>query len=96
MPVGSEVTVPEPVPPLTATDTVCERIAKVAVTACAWFMRTVQVVAAPLQPPPDQPVKVAAAAIGTDAVRSTKVSKGYPCAQSAPQSTPAGLDSTRP
>ncbi len=58
MPAGAELTVPLPLP-ASVTVSVSGVMLNVAVTFCAWVMGTMQVVAVPLQPPPDHPANVA-------------------------------------
>ena len=92
MPVGALVTVPLPAPDL-VTVSAKELCMKVAVTAAAAFIVTVQG-PVPVQPPPLQPVNVDPAA-GV-AVRVTAVPLVNAAAHVAPQETPAGALVTVP
>jgi len=91
MPAGDDVTVPLPVLVMVM---VYVLMLKRASTVAADVIGTVQVLAVPVQPPPDQPANVdpeLAAAVNT-----TLVPWLYVCEQSAPQVMPAGDEVTVP
>jgi hypothetical protein len=92
MPVGALLTVPAPAPALLrVSEKLCS--AKVAVTVCAAFIVTVQVLVVPVQPPL-QPVKVdpaAGVAVSVTAVPLANVPE-----QVVPQLMPAGALLTVP
>jgi hypothetical protein len=95
MPEGVLVTVPVPVPErVTPSVGVLWTTLKVAVTVSLALSVTVQVVPAPLQPPPDQPTN--AELVPAVAVRVTEVPVEKPALQVAPQLMPAGVLATAP
>jgi len=92
IPAGDEITVPVPLP-FRVTVSVNRWSVKVAVTPTAAVI-VVSQIAVPVQPPPDQPVKVEPAA-GV-AVSVTMDPKLKAAAHVAPQSMPAGTEATVP
>src|SRR4029079_6700257 len=92
MPAGFDVTVPAPLPVL-VTVSVNRCSVNVAVTPVAAVIVVVHV-DVPVQPPPDQPVKVEP--VAGVAVRTTDWLKLKSAAHVAPQLMPAGFDVTVP
>ena len=92
MPAGLLVTLPDPVP-ASVTVNAKELVLKVAVTTCAWFIVTAQVVAVPLHAPPHPPnvLPLPGVCVSVTCVLGTKLA-----VQVGGQEIPAGLLETLP
>jgi hypothetical protein len=93
MPVGLDVTVPLPVPALATVSNGVVSV-KVAVTVLAVVIETVHVALVPVQPPPDQLVKVDP--VAGVAVSTTLSLAANNAEQVVPQLMPAGAEVTLP
>lgn len=91
MPCGEDVTVPAPVPVLLTCSSTRAWGSKLALTACACDINTVQVDAVPLQAPPHPTNTDPALA---EALRVTLVLASNEAEQVAPQLMPTGEDVT--